>query len=278
MNTNTTDYAGSFIGDYDDVTPAGPGRNDVAYTDGRTHRVKTYLAASLEVPAAAELAQAEKDRLRSAFSKVAHRLNDAVTEDTTTVDMVLAAALEQAARKERVADDLMARVVDAQRRNERASTTRVALAALDKMHAAQLQQRFAEIADEMRAAVADEIASVLADAVRLGDALDGVGTAEAAMSAGLSAGWLERAALTGRWMACQRSRVWLERATRDGFEPLPGSKVDRFRNGAAGAAAGVDIWRNQFEGHLILDTDDAAAVLSWYVAEVNDGEDPEPIV
>ncbi|MEU4414470.1 hypothetical protein [Nocardia salmonicida] len=278
MNTNTTDYAGSFIGDHAATTPAGPGRNEAAYTDGRAHRTKTHVPASLEVPAAAGLWQGGKKRKSSAFSKVADRLNDNVADDTITMEMVLSEALDQAARSERVEGDLLARVVDAKERNERAAVARQGLALLDKMHTGQLQQLFGEIADEMRAAVADEIAAVLADTVRVAQALDGVGTAEAAMSAGLSAEWLERAALADRWMACQRSRVWLERATRDGFESLPGSTVDRFRNGSAGAAVGGEVWRNQFDNHHTRDTDDAAAVLSWYVAEINDGEHPEPIV
>ncbi|WP_043661796.1 hypothetical protein [Nocardia thailandica] len=265
--------------DYDYTAPAGPRRNDAAYTDGRTHRSKTNLTAALEVPAARERWREEGERVRLAFSKVRDSLNNAVTEDTTTVDMVLAAALDQAARKERVADDLLSRVVDAQERSGRAAVARVALATLDRMHAGELGQRFAEIADEMRAAVADEIAAVLADAVRLAQALDGIGTAEAAMSANKSAEWLERAALADRWMACQRSRVWLERATRDGFEALPGTdRIDRFRNGSAGIAVGGEVWRNQFADHHTRDTDDAAGVLSWYVAEINDGEHPEALV
>ncbi|MEV6362013.1 hypothetical protein [Nocardia asteroides] len=270
MNPNTTDY--------DHTTPAAPRRNDAAYTDGRTHRTKTHAPPSLDVPTAAQRWRDESERVRLAFSQVRHGLNDAVTEDTTTVEHVLAEALGVAARKERVADDLLTRVVDAHQRTERAATARVALAHLDRMHAAELGARFAEIADELRELVADEVRAVLADAVRLAQALDGITTAEAAMSANKSAEWLERAELAGRWMACQRSRVWLERATRDGFESLPGTGVGRFRNGTAGATAGVDIWRNQFDGHNTRDTEDAAGVLSWYVAEINDGEHPEPLV
>ncbi|MEV6061843.1 hypothetical protein AB0L62_17730 [Nocardia asteroides] len=269
-NTNTTDY--------DHTTPAAPRRNDAAYTDGRTHRTKTHVPPSLDVPTAAQRWRDESERVRLAFSKVRHRLTEAVAEDTTTVEMVLSDALGQATRKEQIDPALLARVIDAQERTERAATARVALATLDRMHAGELGARFAEIADELRELVADDVRAVLADAVRLTHALDGVTTPEAAMSAGLSALWLERVELAGRWMACQRSRVWLERATRDGFEALPGSRVDRFRDGTAGATTGVDIWRNQFADHHTRDTDDAAGVLSWYVAEINDGEHPEALV
>lgn len=269
MNTTT---------DHDHTTPAAPRRNDAAYIDGRTHRPKTHAAPSLEVSAAAERRREEFERVRLAFSKVRHRLTEAVAEDTVTTEHVLTDALGAARRKDRVPEDLLTRVVDAHQRSERTAAASAALARLDTMHAAELGAVVAEIADELRELVADEVRAVLADAVRLAQALDGIDTAESAMKAGKSAEWLERAALADRWMACQRSRVWLERATRDGFEFLPGSRVDRFRDGAAGATAGVGVWRNQFADHIVRDTDTPAAVLAWYIAEVDDGERPEPIV
>lgn len=261
---------------FEPTAPSGPSRADVFYVDSRPNMSKTNLAPSLDVPAAAQRWREEAERVRLTVSKVRHRISDELAQDSTTIEAVLSNALD-AAQAKRAVPDLLVDIENAYRRHERATAANTAMAKLDALHSAELASRLREVEGELRELVGEEIRAVLADALRLAIALDGIGTAEAAMTSGKSAEWLERQALTGRWLACQRSRAWLGQAATGFAQPLPGTAPGRLRRDGVAELARAT-WASQFEGHQVSEYDTAADVLAWFVAETDDGHQPTPLV
>ncbi|OFE08008.1 hypothetical protein [Rhodococcus sp. 1139] len=220
------------------------------------------------------------ESIASNFSKVRSRLDDAMRERfAPTREELLAHALDQAASKQRVSetllDDLAA--VDGAERDRLESTAGKARALLNGLHSKELARRVSSLEDGLAQIIDTELRATLAEAVRVFGAIEGIETAEQAITAGKVEQWQARKAVATRWMDVQRTRLWLDTAIGAGFGDIgnPHLRPDVLARSWRDSPGRLT-WSRQFDGVVTADDEPAEAVLRWW-SSLPAKQRPEPL-
>ncbi|MFZ2172536.1 MAG: hypothetical protein WAW17_00610 [Rhodococcus sp. (in: high G+C Gram-positive bacteria)] len=260
MTSTTYDFAGESSTEHFDTRPQA--------------KPRVWLTPDLVGPAGEQI----RDRLDFAgiadpFRKVRHRLDESVREAASvTEDDVLAAALEQAGRREKVSTDLLEDLATVRRAQERSDAAVGAHFRLTRLQAEAHSARVRDAERDLWAIVDTELRGILSDAERVLEAIRDVENAEQAIELDAVDEWREAKELGARWLDAQRARLWVAIALGWGFGDItnPHLSADtlasRDGQGRTKADVGRVAWSQQFAGEPTAETDTARDVLDWWVS------------